>query len=103
MLLGVESTVRHPAKDLGGRLRLQSCEQVQRRQSGARVVSQRSESPDRPCRPGVCDGPSAPASLAGGGEIMRRFRFIEVVGRPVRVKSCFVRGFSHLPVCVYPW
>ena len=36
-------------------------------------------------------------------EIMRRFRFIEVVGRPVRVKSCFVRGFSHLPVCVHPW
>ena len=36
-------------------------------------------------------------------EIMRRFRFVEVVGRPVRVKSCFVRGFSHLPVCVHPW
>jgi len=35
-------------------------------------------------------------------EIMRRFRFVEVMGPPVRVKSCFVKGFSHLPVRVHP-
>ncbi|HTP72375.1 MAG TPA: cytochrome P450 [Burkholderiaceae bacterium] len=31
-------------------------------------------------------------------EILRRFPVIEVVGPPVRVRSTFVRGFSHLPV-----
>jgi cytochrome P450 len=31
-------------------------------------------------------------------EILRRFETIEVVGEPVRVRSAFVRGFSHLPV-----
>jgi cytochrome P450 len=31
-------------------------------------------------------------------EILRRFEVIEVVGDPVRVRSAFVRGFSHLPV-----
>jgi cytochrome P450 len=36
-------------------------------------------------------------------EIMRRFRFVEVVGDPVRVKSPFVKGFAELPVCVHPW
>ncbi|MCR9095813.1 MAG: cytochrome P450 [bacterium] len=36
-------------------------------------------------------------------EIMKRFRFVEVVGPPVRVKSCFVKGFSELPVRVHPW
>ena len=36
-------------------------------------------------------------------EIMERFRFVEVVGEPVRVKSCFVKGFSELPVRVHPW
>ncbi len=36
-------------------------------------------------------------------EIMRRFRFIEVVGEPVRVKSPFVKGFAELPVRVHPW
>jgi cytochrome P450 len=36
-------------------------------------------------------------------EIMRRFRFVEVVGKPVRVKSPFVKGFAKLPVRVHPW
>jgi cytochrome P450 len=36
-------------------------------------------------------------------EIMPRFRFVEVVGEPVRVKSPFVRGFAKLPVRVHPW
>ena len=31
-------------------------------------------------------------------EILRRFPVIEVVGEPVRVRSPFVRGFTHLPV-----
>ena len=31
-------------------------------------------------------------------EIHRRFPVIEVVGEPVRVRSPFVRGFTHLPV-----
>jgi cytochrome P450 len=31
-------------------------------------------------------------------EILQRFRTIEVVGAPVRVRSTFVRGFSSLPV-----
>lgn len=31
-------------------------------------------------------------------EILRRFPAIEVAGEPVRVRSTFVRGFSHLPV-----
>lgn len=34
-------------------------------------------------------------------EILTRFRFVEVVGRPVRVRSNFVRGFSELPVRVH--
>ena len=36
-------------------------------------------------------------------EIMKRFRFVEVVGEPVRTKSCFVRGYVELPVRVHPW
>lgn len=36
-------------------------------------------------------------------EVMRRFRFVEVVGKPVRVKSPFVKGFAELPVRVHPW
>jgi len=36
-------------------------------------------------------------------EIMERFRFVEVVGEPVRVKSSFVKGFAELPVRVHPW
>jgi cytochrome P450 len=31
-------------------------------------------------------------------ELLRRFDKIEVVGEPTRVRSSFVRGFSHLPV-----
>ena len=31
-------------------------------------------------------------------ELLRRFEVIEVVGEPTRVRSSFVRGFSHLPV-----
>ncbi|MEO8250616.1 MAG: cytochrome P450 [Burkholderiales bacterium] len=31
-------------------------------------------------------------------EILKRFPVIEVVGEPKRVRSTFVRGFSHLPV-----
>jgi cytochrome P450 len=31
-------------------------------------------------------------------EILRRFKVIEVVGEPTRVRSSFVRGFSQLPV-----
>jgi cytochrome P450 len=31
-------------------------------------------------------------------ELLRRFGTIEVVGEPTRVRSSFVRGFSHLPV-----
>jgi cytochrome P450 len=36
-------------------------------------------------------------------EIMQRYRFVEVVGKPVRVKSSFVKGFAELPVRVHPW
>jgi cytochrome P450 len=31
-------------------------------------------------------------------ELLRRFEAIDVVGEPTRVRSSFVRGFSHLPV-----
>ncbi len=31
-------------------------------------------------------------------EIIKRFRFVEVVGEPVRIRSSFVKGFSELPV-----
>jgi cytochrome P450 len=31
-------------------------------------------------------------------ELLRRFEVIEVVGKPTRIRSSFVRGFSHLPV-----
>ena len=34
-------------------------------------------------------------------EIMDRFRLVEVVGKPVRVRSNFVKGFSELPVRVH--
>ncbi len=36
-------------------------------------------------------------------EVMKRFRHVEVVGDPVRVKSSFVKGFAELPVRVHPW
>jgi cytochrome P450 len=35
-------------------------------------------------------------------EILVRFRHVEVVGRPVRVRSNFVKGFTRLPVRVHP-
>ncbi|MDE0063612.1 MAG: cytochrome P450, partial [Gammaproteobacteria bacterium] len=34
-------------------------------------------------------------------EIMKRFRFIEVVGEPVRTLSAFVKGYKELPVRVH--
>jgi cytochrome P450 len=36
-------------------------------------------------------------------EILARFREVEVVGEPRRVRSNFVKGFEHLPVRVHPW
>jgi len=36
-------------------------------------------------------------------EIMQRFRLVEVVGTPVRVRSNFVKGFTELPVKVHAW
>ena len=36
-------------------------------------------------------------------EVMERFRFVEVVDAPTRVKSAFVKGYHHLPVKVHPW
>jgi len=36
-------------------------------------------------------------------EILKRFRTIEVVGEPQRVRSCFVKGYRELPVRVHPW
>jgi cytochrome P450 len=35
-------------------------------------------------------------------EIMKRFRFVEVMGEPVRTKSCFVKGYLEMPVRVHP-
>ena len=35
-------------------------------------------------------------------EISRRFRRIEVTGEPERIKSNFVRGYSHMPVRLQP-
>ncbi|MGI9589979.1 MAG: cytochrome P450 [Myxococcota bacterium] len=36
-------------------------------------------------------------------EILKRFREVEVVGDPERVRSNFVKGFKKLPVRVHPW
>ncbi len=36
-------------------------------------------------------------------EVMQRFRFVEVAGAPVRIRSSFVKGFAELPVRVHPW
>ena len=36
-------------------------------------------------------------------EIMKRYRFVEVAGEPVRTKSCFGKGFSELPVRLHSW
>jgi len=35
-------------------------------------------------------------------ETLKRFRQVEVVGEPVRVRSNFVKGYSQLPVRVHP-
>jgi hypothetical protein len=34
---------------------------------------------------------------------MKRYRMVEVVGEPVRIKSSFVKGFAKLPVRLHPW
>ncbi|MFU8816663.1 MAG: cytochrome P450 [Pseudomonadales bacterium] len=36
-------------------------------------------------------------------EVMKRFRFVEVVGAPERLRSNFIRGITQLPVQVHPW
>ena len=36
-------------------------------------------------------------------EVLARFRMVEVVGEPIRVRSNFVKGFSELQVRVHPW
>jgi cytochrome P450 len=36
-------------------------------------------------------------------EVMKRYRRVEVVGPPVRVRSCFVKGISELKVRLHPW
>jgi cytochrome P450 len=36
-------------------------------------------------------------------ETLARFRAVEVVGPPRRVRSNFVKGYTHLPVRVHPW
>jgi cytochrome P450 len=35
-------------------------------------------------------------------EIMKRFHRVEVVGEPQRTLSCFVKGYTHLPVKLHP-
>jgi len=35
-------------------------------------------------------------------EVVARFQSVEVVGDPVRVRSCFVKGFAELPVQIHP-
>src|SRR5690606_34927165 len=36
-------------------------------------------------------------------EVMKRFRFVEVVGQVERLHSNFIRGITRLPVEVHPW
>ena len=36
-------------------------------------------------------------------EVMKRFRFVEVMGEPERLRSNFIRGITRLPVRVHPW
>ncbi len=36
-------------------------------------------------------------------ETLRRFRAVEMVGKPVRVRSPFVKGYTHVPVRLHPW
>jgi len=35
-------------------------------------------------------------------ELVARFRFVEVMGDPVRVRACFVKGFAELPARIHP-
>ena len=35
-------------------------------------------------------------------EILKRFENVEVVGEPTRIRSAFVKGYSHLPVVLHP-
>ena len=35
-------------------------------------------------------------------EIMKRFDKVEVVGKPTRIRSNFIKGYSKLPVRVHP-
>ena len=36
-------------------------------------------------------------------EILRRFKKVEVVGKPTRLKSNFVRGITDMPVVLHPY
>jgi cytochrome P450 len=36
-------------------------------------------------------------------EVMQRFRFVEVMGAPERLRSNFIRGITRLPVQVHAW
>ena len=36
-------------------------------------------------------------------EIMKRFRFVEVVGEPKRVCSNVIHGYTELLVRLHPW
>ena len=36
-------------------------------------------------------------------EVLKRFRTVELVGKPVRVRNSFVKGYSHLPVRLHKW
>jgi cytochrome P450 len=36
-------------------------------------------------------------------EVLKRFRFVEVIGYPKRLRSNFIRGITGLPVRVHPW
>jgi cytochrome P450 len=36
-------------------------------------------------------------------ETLARFRDVEVVGKPLRVRSNFVRGYTYIPARVHPW
>ena len=36
-------------------------------------------------------------------EVMRRFRYVEVMGAPERLRSNFIRGITRLPVQVHAW
>jgi len=35
-------------------------------------------------------------------EILKRFDYVEVMEEPVRTRSCFVRGYTYMPVRVHP-